>query len=138
MMKKDNPPPPIVTKTKSGLHAAAAFFADQIAEDPIGTEYDLVKRTRRSHPQNALYWMALDKVVKATDKWPTKTHLHRDLKLVCGYTYQTVNWDTGDIVNVIDSTSFDDMNSHEFKKYFDLAMMKLSEHIGFDPIENLD
>lgn len=134
MAKRDKPPAPIVKKTARGLLPVAAFFAEEIMAAPMGTEYDLVARTKRSNPQNALYWVTLSRVVKATDRWPTVAHLHNDLKLVCGYAYQTVNWETGEVVQAVDSTAFDAMTDAEFRVYFDLAMLKLSEHVGFDPL----
>jgi len=134
MAKRDKPPSAIVRKTARGLSPVAAFFAEQIMADPIGTEYDLVPRTKRSNPQNALYWVTLARVVRATGRWPTPAHLHHDLKLVCGYVYKTVTWETGEVVDVVDSTAFDAMNDAEYRAYFDLAMVKLGEHIGFDPL----
>jgi len=134
MARRDKPPAPIVKKTPRGLSPVAAIFAEEIMSDPMNTEYDLIKRTRRSNPQNALYWKTLDRVVKATGGWPSTGHLHHDLKLVCGYVYKTVNWETGEVVEVVDSTAFDAMSADEFRQYFDLAMMKLGEHIGFDPL----
>jgi len=37
-------------------------------------------------------------------------------------------------MRVIDSISFDDMDQKEFNKYFEMAMEKLSEAIGYDPL----
>ena len=41
----------------------------------------------------------------------------------------------GELVNIPDSISFDKMEQHEFQRYFDMAMTKLAEGIGYDPIE---
>lgn len=134
MAKRDKMSPPIVTKTARGLSAVSAFDAERIMGDPAGTEYDLVKRSKRSNPQNGLYWQTLTQVVRATGKWPTAEHLHHELKLVCGYRMTVVDWETGEVSQAVDSTAFDAMSADEFRTYFDLAMAKLAEHVGFDPL----
>jgi hypothetical protein len=133
-MKRDKPPPAIVTKTPRGLSPVAAYDQELIMGDAIGSQYDLVKRSRRSLPQQRLYWATLGNVVRATGKWPTAEHLHDDLKLVCGYRRQVVDWVTGEVGVAVDSTAFDAMTGDEFKVYFDIAMAKLAEHIGYDPL----
>lgn len=138
MTKRDKPPAPIVVKLQRGISPAAAFDAEQIMGDPLGTEYDLVKRSRRSMRHLRLYWSVLRNVVRATGKWPTEAHLHDELKIICGYVRPVVNWETGEVHRIIDSISFDSMTQDEFKAYFDLAMEKLSEHLGFDPIAYLE
>ena len=132
MTKRDKAPSPIVRKTERGISPVAASDAEQIMNDPFGTEYDLVKRTRRSLPQLRLYWSVLRNVVNATGKWPTAAHLHENLKIICGYTRPVVNWETGEVHQIIDSIAFDAMTADEFRTYFDLAMEKLSEHLGYD------
>ena len=138
MTKRDKAPSPIVRKTARGISPAAAFDAEQIMSDPFGTEYDLVKRSRRSLPQLRLYWSVLRNVVRATGKWPTEAHLHDELKIICGYTRPVVNWETGEVHQIIDSISFDAMTQDEFKVYFNQAMEKLAEHLGYDPLSFLE
>lgn len=136
MTKRDKRPAPIVRKEARGLAPVAAFWAEQIISDPIGTEYDLVKRTKRSNPQNALYWLVLGHVVSATGKWPTAEKLHDALKRACGFV--TVNYDMqGNEFVTTDSTSFEAMNADEFRVYFDHAMMTLADALGFDPMAYL-
>lgn len=132
--KRNKPPSPIVRKTARGISPVAAYDAETLMSDPLGTEYDLVKRSRRSLPQLRLYWSVLRNVVRATGKWPTEAHLHDDLKLICGYTRNLVNWETGEVSVVVDSIAFDAMNQDEFRAYFDTAMEKLADHLGFDPL----
>ena len=134
MSRRDKAPPPIVRKTLRGLSAVSAFDAEQFVNDPVGTEYDLVKRTKRSNPQNSLYWSTLTRVVIATGKWPSAEHLHHELKLICGYRMTVVDWKTGEVSQAVDSTAFDQMSADEFRAYFDLAMQNLAEHVGFDPL----
>lgn len=132
--KRDKPPAPIVRKTPRGLSPVAAFFAEQISADPFGTEYDLMRRTKRSKPQNALYWKVLAEVVAATGGWATPSHLHMALKRACGFTYKTTDLLTGEERDEVDSTAFDAMSDDEFRVYFDTAMQKLAEHVGYDPL----
>lgn len=131
-MRKDKAPAPIVRRTAKGFQPVSAYDAEILMSDPVGAEYDLVKRSRRSLPQHRLYWQVLTQVVRATGKWPSAEYLHDDLKLACGYRRQVVDWSTGEVSIAVDSTAFDAMNQDEFRVYFDLAMSKLNEHLGFD------
>lgn len=136
MAKRDKRPAPIVCKSSRGLSPVSGFFADMIMDDPMGTEYDLVKRSKRSNPQNGLYWSTLAHVVKATDKWPTPEHLHDALKRVCGFV--TINHDMlGNEYITTDGTAFDAMTADEFREYFDQAMERLADSLGFDPMAYL-
>ena len=38
-------------------------------------------------------------------------------------------------MRVMDSISFDDMSQQDFNNYFELAMQKLTEAIGYDPVD---
>jgi hypothetical protein len=38
-------------------------------------------------------------------------------------------------MRIMDSISFDDMSQKEFNDYFELSMQKLSEAIGYDPLQ---
>ena len=75
MMKREKPPVPMVRKERHGYSPVSAYDAELLFSDATGTEYDLVKRTKRSLPQLRLYWAMLGRVVKATGKWPTPEHL---------------------------------------------------------------
>lgn len=133
-MKRDKPPHIIVRKTPRGLSPVAAFFAEGLMSAPIGTEYDLVPRTKRSNPHHAKYWATLGDVVRATGQWPTAAHLHDELKLACGYMRKVPDWQTGRVLEIVDSIAFDKMTQAEFNDYFTAAMAKLTEHVGFDPL----
>lgn len=133
-MGKDKPPAPMVALTSRGLIPMDAHDAETIAADPKGTEYDLVKRTRRNWPHLKKYWKCLHLVVaNNNDRWPTASHLHDDLKLACGYVRQALNFETGELSQVVDSISFDKMTQPEFEQFYKLAMAKLSAVIGYDP-----
>ena len=133
-MAKPRNNPIIVKRTARGLSPVSAYDDERLGADAQGTEYDLIKRSRRSLPQHRLYWQALAGVVAATSLWATPEHLHDDLKLTLGYTRKSVNLTTGEVVLAVDSTAFDAMNGDEFKVYFDKAMALIAEHIGCDPL----
>lgn len=138
MTKRNRPSAPIVRLTKSGLRPVSQYDDERMASDAIGTEYELVKRSRRSLPQHRLYWQMLSQAVAATDMWATPEHLHDDLKLSLGYVRKSVNLTTGEIIVTVDSTAFGSMSGDEFKAFFDRAAALLAEHIGCDPLEFLN
>lgn len=134
MTRKDKRPSPIVRKGPKGLYPVNAHYAEVIHGDAMGTEYDLVKRTRRSLPQLGLYWSVLTKCVRATDRWANAEKLHEALKMACGFV--TTNYTmAGEPFYTVDSIAFDKMDADQFREYFDAAMRKLAEHLGFDPLE---
>lgn len=137
-MKKDKPPPPIVRLETGGLVPVSGWDAELLNKMANGTEFDLVERSTRSLPQHRTYWKALAGVVAATGLSPSAKHLHRDLKLACGYTEKVVNRDTGEIHVMADSIAFDAMTQDEFKAYFNTAMAKLTEWAGYDPLRFLE
>ena len=124
----------MVAKTARGLSPVAAYDAEMLWADPVGTEYDLVKRTRRSLPQLRLYWSMLQRVVTATGKWPDAEHLHEALKLTLGYCREVVNMRTGEISLQADSAALDGMDADQFRAFFDSAVAELARHLGFDPL----
>lgn len=134
MAKREKPPAPMATKTARGFSPVAAYDAELLWADPVGTEYDMVKRTKRSLPQLRLYWSMLHRVVSATGKWPDAEHLHSDLKIVLGYYVRTVNVLTGEVRLEPDSAALDRMTADEFMKFFDAAKAELSRHLRFDPM----
>ena len=89
----------------------------------------------RSNPHHNLYWSTLKTACESTGMWPTAQHLHHELKLVCGYYKTTISPLTSSIVRHVDSTEFSAMTQAEFMTYFELAMSKLAEAIGYDPIK---
>lgn len=127
----------IVAKTPRGIAPVSGFDQEQLMGFPIGAEFKLVRMNKRSIPQHRAYWKALSLVCESTNQWPTPEHLHDALKRTCGYV--TVNHDmSGRPFVTTDSTAFDAMNQDEFKAYFDKAMAKLSEAVGFDPLAFLE
>lgn len=127
----------IVRKTPRGLIPASGFDQEQLMAAPIGSEFKLVRMSRRSLPQHRSYWKALSLVVDNDDRWATAEHLHDALKRACGRV--TVIHDlSGKPFVVADSTGFDAMTQDEFQAYFNQAMAKLAEAVGFDPLGFLE
>jgi hypothetical protein len=133
-MARQKAPAPIIKRTVKGFALIGPYDAELIEADPVGTEYDLVKRSKRSLPQLRLYWQALAGVVRATDQWPSAEHLHEDIKLSLGYVRKSVNLRTCEVVLSVDSAGFDAMSADEFKLFFDKAMQLLAEQCGIDPL----
>lgn len=134
MGKREKPPAPMVEKGPRGFIPLTAYDAEVLMADTVGTEYDLVKRTKRSRPQQRLYWLMLGRIVKATGRWPNAEKLHRDIKLTLGYVEESVNLRTGDISISADSTALDSMTQDEFQIYFDQAVKLVVEQMHFDPL----
>lgn len=136
--KRDKQPAPIFQKVYGGRVIPATAADDEIVDaDPIGTEYDLVRRTKRSWPQLRLYWMVLNGVVKAHGGWPNAEKLHTDLKWCLGYTERTINPFTGEERIEVDSAALDKMDEPTFCAFMDQAMEFLSDKLGFDPFDAL-
>lgn len=127
----------IVRKTPKGIVPVSGFDQEQLMAFPAGSEFKLTRMNKRSIPQHRAYWKALTMAVDSSDKWATAEHCHDALKRACGYI--TVNHDmTGRPFITTDSTAFDAMTQDEFKSYFDKAMAKLADAIGYDPIAFLE
>lgn len=131
---KDKPPTPIASLTDKGLSAATPYDLELLLAYPMGHEFDLSPRSGRSPKHHRTYWKALNTVVKSTGRWPSSKHLHRELKLACGYVEKMIDWRTGETITIPDSIAFGKMDQAEFKVYFDIAMNKLGEAVGFDPL----
>lgn len=138
MSGKDKPPAPIVRQTPRGLSPVSGFDAELLDGVPNGTEFNLVRRSRRSVPHHRTYWKALGEAVKATRVSASAKHLHRELKLATGYTDKILNRRTGDVVEVPDSIAFDEMTQEEFGAYFDAAIAELAEWVGYDPLKFME
>lgn len=138
MTKRNKQPAPIVTLTARGLSPVSAMDAEEISAMAIGTEFDLVKRGKRSLKHLGTYWKALGGVVKATGRWPTAEHLHSVVMIECGYYSLCADLSTGDLVKVRDSVSFDSMSQDEFNAYFKTAMEKLASAVGYDPLRFME
>lgn len=117
------------------LVPVSQYDAERMEDLPDGTLFNLSQTGKRSNPHHNLYWSTLRRVARDTGKWPTEHHLHDELKIACGYVRIKLSALNGQLVNIPDSISFDKMNQAEFFKYFELAMNKLAEGIGYDPLQ---
>jgi hypothetical protein len=138
MSNRDKAPNPIVAKTARGLSPIAAYDAELLMEAPIGREFDLVPRTKRSTRQNRTYWLMLKRVCAATGKWPNARILHHALKRACGYRFEYVDVETGEVREDVDSTAFEAMSHDEFVEYMQVAAGFLSAAVGFDVLAFLE
>lgn len=121
----------------SRVSPVSAIDFEFLSEYPPGTELEIKPRSKRTYPLHRTYWKALSETVKATDKWPTAEHLHKSLLQACGYVTVNHGLDGTPFITV-DSTAFKAMNQAEFKGYFDRAMEKLAQSVGFDPLRWLE
>ena len=124
--------PLIMRRTPHGLSPASSYDAEEIAGFPIGTEFDLICRTKRSTPQLRLYWVTLGSVIAATGRWPSREALHRALKIKAGMVELVYDLQGKPIGMQVDSTALDAMTHKEFTAYFDGAMVMLSDAVGYD------
>ncbi len=140
MAKKqsDAPPPPLVVKTEKGIRPLRAWDAEDIAEHPFGTVYELHISTKRSHKQLRTFWKALGIVRDATDICPTKEKLCEELKFDLGYREKFKDWKTGEIHERADSIAIAKMKPEIFNKFFSDAMMRLAQVTGIDPLSFLE
>ena len=124
-----------VIKSGGQFMPSTEYDAKKIEEYKEGQVFNLQPTGKRSNPHHNLYWATLKNVCEATNKWPTEQHLHSELKWACGYVKMRWNSLASAHMRIMDSISFDDMSQKEFNDYFDLAMEKLAEAIGYDPLE---
>ncbi len=131
----DTPPPILAQKCPAGIRAYGILSGETIDAMPMGQVFTLTPRKGRTLPRNGAYWAGLHTAVKATDAWPTKEHLHDDLKRLCGYVDIYHNPLTGRDEIRPQSTAFNAMPESEFAHYFRLAQAKFIAVMGFDPWE---
>jgi len=135
---RDKAPPPMATKTEKGLRPLRAWDAEALSDDPLGTEYELSKVTRRKPKQHRTYWRALGLVCKSTNRWASAEHLHDEIKLACGFYRKAANLETGEIMLIPDSTAFDKMDQAEWQVFMDRAMELIAREVGIDPLAWLE
>lgn len=134
-MSKKIKPTVQVYKRDGQLMPVSPYDAEEMEQFQDGQLFDLSSTSKRSDPHHKLYWATLGDVVKATGLWPTSQHLHDDLKMLAGYYRTVVNGISGGVYYVPDSTAYKAMDQREFGQYFEAAMQRLAERIGYDPLE---
>ena len=132
-MGYDTPPPILMQKRPNGWQPYGAHSVPMLDDLPNGQVMTCKPRKGRTLPRNGAYWVGLHKAVEATDAWPTASHLHTDLKRLCGYVDIYHNPLTGRDEIRVQSTAFDKMSEAEFAAYFRLAQAKFIAAMGFDP-----
>lgn len=129
----DKPPPLLLQKCPDGLKPYGAHSLDMLDELATGQVMEAKPRKGRTNPRNSAYWVGLQTATKATEAWPTPSHLHNDLKRLCGYVDVYHNPLTGKDEVRPQSTAFDKMSESEFAAYFRLAQLKFASVMQFDP-----
>ena len=132
-MGHDTPPAILIQRCPDGLRAYNPLSRDMLSALPIGQVLTAKPRKGRTLERNAAYWAGLHQAVAATDTWPTPSHLHADLKRLCGYVDHYHNPLTGREEIRVQSTAFDKMGEAEFAAFFRLAQAKFITAMGFDP-----
>ena len=132
-MAKDQP---VIMVEVKGKHLSPLSSLDAELLDGYldGDLFRLEYASRRSNPQNSLYWEMLGRVVEATGWWPNDKALHKELLIECGYHTKSYSLDRKSIRLIEDSTAFSAMKPKEFRVYFDQAVEALALHTGFDPL----
>lgn len=134
MAKRETPPPPIVKLFAGRIIPVSGLDHEDVAAFPEGTEFDLIARTKRSHPQLKTYWKALSVAVNATGRWGSREALHTAIKVKLGYVEPIFDLQ-GKVVGMKpDSVALDKMTHRDFCAYMDRAMAELAEAVGFDPL----
>lgn len=140
MPKRPNSRPPfaMVEKMKGGrLSPVGPYDAVIVDQARVGAVYDLVPKKKRSDPQLGLYWMVLHAVVEGTGVWPDAEALHEELVIRCGFIRPVLNIETGLYDDRRDSIAFDAMEPDRFNLYMTMALAKLGEFLGLDPLDLL-
>ncbi|RAP39654.1 hypothetical protein BYZ73_19220 [Rhodovulum viride] len=128
-----NPPPILIQKTPAGLMPYGPHSGPMLDELITGQVLTAKPRKGRTLPRNAAYWAGLHAAIENVDAWPTTSHLHQDLKRLCGYVDVYHNPLTGRDEVRVQSTAFDKMGESEFAAFFRLAQMRFTQQMGFDP-----
>jgi hypothetical protein len=130
--QREKPPVPMMRKTGGRLSPVTQFDAEEFANFPDGMLFALIARNKRTLPLHRTYWQALTKAVEATGRWQSREALHTSLKVAMGLVEPIYDL-RGNVTGMQPhSTAFAAMDQGEFKVYFDGAMAKLSEAVGYD------
>lgn len=124
---------PQVVKANGHLLPVTQYDAERLEDFKEGQVFNVSATGTRSNPHHNMYWSVLRNVCKATGKWPTEKQLHNELKFACGYWSMHYSSISGAFLRLPDSISFETMTQQEFNTYFESAMQKLAEAIGYDP-----
>jgi hypothetical protein len=116
----------------------SAWDSEELAAFPDGMTFDMIPRNKRTLPLHRTYWQALTKAVEATGRWQSREALHTSLKVAMGLVEPIYDL-RGNVTGMQPhSTAFAAMDQGEFRVYFDGAMAKLSEAVGYDVLAFLN
>lgn len=114
------------------LRLVPATAGDQELLDRLtqGKEYvaKLTNTSKRSLLQHRFYWGLLSKVKENQEHYGSAEHLHFYLKVKLGY-IEEVQFHNNQMVTRVASTSFERMDSDDFKRYLDAAIVTICEEI---------
>jgi hypothetical protein len=128
----------MMRKAGGTLSPVTAFDAEEFAAFPEGMLFDLIARNKRTLPLQKTYWTALTRAVEATGRWQSREALHTALKVAMGLVEPIYDL-RGNVTGMQPhSTAFAAMDQVAFRAYFDVAMGKLSEAVGYDVLAFLD
>lgn len=123
-----------VQREGTRLVASSEYDLESIMQYPEGQQLKINQITRpRSLRANGMYWSRLAEIVKSTcvgDIVPTAEDLHTVIKLRTGYTIKFKIPFTDEVVEVADSTSFDNMDQTQHNEYLKRADKFLIETFG--------
>lgn len=88
----------------------------------------LTRVTARSVQQNRFYWSLLGKVIENQEFYRRSEQLHFWLKVKLGYV-DAVEFHNGQMVTRVKSTSFENMDTDDFKQYLDAVIALVCEEI---------
>jgi hypothetical protein len=136
--KREKPPVPMMRKTGGSLSPVTQFDAEELAAFPDGMLFDVIARNKRTMPLHRTYWQALTKAVEATGRWQSREALHTSLKVAMGLVEPIYDL-RGNVTGMQPhSTAFAAMDQQTFRIYFDGAMAKLSDAVGYDVLQFLE
>jgi hypothetical protein len=136
--KGEKPPVPMMRKAGGRLSPVSQFDAEEFSAFPDGMLFDLIPRNKRTLPLHKTYWQALTKAVEATGRWGSRETLHTALKVAMGLVEPIYDL-RGNVTGMQPhSTAFAAMDQQTFRIYFDGAMAKLSEAVGYDVLAFLE
>lgn len=88
----------------------------------------LTRASRRSVQQNKFYWELLRSVIENQEFYRSASQLHFWLKIKLGYVEQ-IEFHNNQMITRVKSTSFENMDSDDFKQYLDSSIMLICEEI---------
>lgn len=109
------------------LFAASERSEEILGELPYNKPVMMEARSARNPQHHELFFAILDRVVKATGRYPNSDALNKALKFQLGITEEWFDL-AGELHIVPGSIAWSAMSQEEFGGYFDQAMLIIGEH----------